>query len=174
MPCRIWCIFELYTASLKNEDIKVTIVMPPQEKQSMSKTIGMQGSSQGSRGIDQLYQAFGRTKVENAVASQEEDRTNILAMVEKGPGFKPLNLRVNDLLRQWVKDAVLSVMIRIQRKRQVDDDGEHKQGTVVRTRGLARKPQTGPLTDNQLGHYMTNVGCMFQKNFEIQQVRTNR
>jgi hypothetical protein len=44
------------------------------------------------------------------MASQEEDRTNIIELVKNGPGFKALNMRVNDLLRGWVKVAIIDVV----------------------------------------------------------------
>ncbi|CAB9517390.1 Polyubiquitin (Fragment) [Seminavis robusta] len=103
---RVWCIYEMFIASFQNSGVRVSIVMPPREKQDMARTIGLKGGE----GLDQLYRTLGRTKVENAEASQVEDKTNILKMVEAGPGFRTLNVRVNDLLRQWVTDSTLAVV----------------------------------------------------------------
>lgn len=79
------------------------MVMEALERHNASK-------GNGTSSIDSLYEALSRTKVEKAEASVEDDRLQILAMVEKGPGYATFNRRINELLRKWAKDTVCSMM----------------------------------------------------------------
>jgi len=97
---RVWCIFELYTASV-NKDCQVSIVMPPSDKENMVESI---------KNIDVLYEVLASTKVQDAKASESSDRERILALIEEGAGIYSLNNQVNNLLRQWVKDAVIEAV----------------------------------------------------------------
>lgn len=107
---RIWCVFEVFTAHISG--CKIDIILPPSEKWAMAEVLG----AEGTKGIECLYSALGNTRVENAMATLEKDRINILAMVERGPGYKALNLRVNDLLRQWVRETTIKFVQVAQRR----------------------------------------------------------
>ncbi len=54
-----------------------------------------------------LLKMLGSTKIQNASASVELDKINILKLVENGPGFQKLNNEVNELLRNWMKEGIL-------------------------------------------------------------------
>ena len=56
-----------------------------------------------TEGIDSLYDALARTKVQNAKAYSACDRAAILSDVENKPGYKALNIQVNRLRRRWVR-----------------------------------------------------------------------
>lgn len=145
---RVWCIFELFAASssassfhddsiqkTKTGDIQVEIVMPPREQEKMKKSI-----SDG--GVDRLYEILGKTKVQNANASHEMDKINILQMVESGPGYHFLNARVDDLLRGWVREAIVREI---------------------------QKPTNTNGEDDASARVLTNVGKLFWKNGEFDQ-----
>lgn len=100
---RVWCIFELYTAS-ENKNCKLTISMPPREKQGMVQTLN------DAYGITKLWDTLAKTDVQSAQASQMIDKIRILDMVEKGPGFTALNNKVNSLLRRWAKEGVIEAI----------------------------------------------------------------
>ena len=65
---RIWCIYEIYTA----QDIgcPVTIIMPQREKEVLVDEL--------LDGLDRLYDALSKTKIQNAKAKYEDDRQAIL------------------------------------------------------------------------------------------------
>mmetsp|Transcript_9598 Transcript_9598/g.12088 ORF Transcript_9598/g.12088 Transcript_9598/m.12088 type:complete len:581 (-) Transcript_9598:106-1848(-) len=100
---RIWCIFELYVAS-QTPDCKLTIAMPPREKARMVNVLRQPA------GVENLYKNLAATKVENANATEELDRVRILQMVRNGPGYNGLNMKVNLLLRDWVKQGLLDAL----------------------------------------------------------------
>ena len=97
---RIWCIFEIYTAS--TNAVQVTILMPPRERDNMLEAIGQDGA-----GLQQLYFTLANTKIENANTSLVTDKNNILALVKQLNNLKALNLAVNMLLRTWVKKQII-------------------------------------------------------------------
>jgi len=101
---RIWCVFEFFSAN--QYGCKVTIVMPPAEKTALERDL--LGDEEGE-GIDNLYEALARTKVQDAKASVASDGVAILNQVKNDPGYEILNQRVNELLRKWVRTAVLAV-----------------------------------------------------------------
>jgi len=103
---RVWCIYELYIAHTKGT--KLTIVMPPREDTCLEEDLfGRKG-----KGIDALYQALERVRVQNATACVESDRERILEMVRTGPGYKDFNDSVRQLLRGWVRLAISGMIKR--------------------------------------------------------------
>lgn len=96
---RIWCLFELYTAIMK--ECHVTVVMPRREKEALlSDIIGKTG------GVEALFDILGDTKIQHAQASCEMDRTAILDIVRASPGYYAFNHAVSDILRIWVRNAI--------------------------------------------------------------------
>lgn len=89
---RVWCIFELHTASV-NKDCEVNIVMPPREQRAMITAVS---------DINVLFSAMANTNIGNAQASEESDRENIMKLVEENHGIEQLNSDVNKLLREWI------------------------------------------------------------------------
>ena len=75
--------------------------MPPKERRKMAQALAV------TDGYELLLDALGRTSIEDADASREVDKVKILDLVQKGPGFAALNNKVNELLRDWVKEGIL-------------------------------------------------------------------
>eukprot|EP00554_Chaetoceros_debilis_P009880 CAMPEP_0194103876 /NCGR_PEP_ID=MMETSP0150-20130528/4232_1 /TAXON_ID=122233 /ORGANISM="Chaetoceros debilis, Strain MM31A-1" /LENGTH=589 /DNA_ID=CAMNT_0038791211 /DNA_START=210 /DNA_END=1979 /DNA_ORIENTATION=+ len=103
---RVWCIFELFTAS--KEGCKVTIEMPKREREDFIK-----GLANGEEHTNKLFSVLSSTDVEKAEASVLSDRENILNIVKNETGgYDQFNVAINGLIRTWVlqliKDAAQS------------------------------------------------------------------
>ena len=70
--------------------------------------------------INTLFDVLAKTNIENAEASMEEDKINILALVEKEIGFVEFNNLVNNLLRVWVVGLLMNLVHR------EEEEGEGK------------------------------------------------
>jgi hypothetical protein len=64
---RVWCNFEIFTANWRK--CQSEIVMPAEQKKAMIESLS---------DIDSLLNALAKTKIENAKASREDDKKNIL------------------------------------------------------------------------------------------------
>jgi len=104
--------------------------MPAEQKKAMIESLS---------DIDNLLKALAKTKVENAKASREEDKKNILALVEESVGHADLNITVNSSTRK----SIIGVMkkeeqLRARRSRDASTDLDHARlcyniGNVLRT-----------------------------------------
>jgi hypothetical protein len=92
---RVWCIFEMHAAQENDSDI--TIEMPRKEREDFKRTV----LNKGWESLEEMFKTLSGVHIENAKASVEEDRDNILKVVEAGIGVDSLNTRVNDLFREW-------------------------------------------------------------------------
>jgi tetratricopeptide (TPR) repeat protein len=97
---RVWCIFELFTAN-ECDGCNLNIEMPAREKLAFKINVFSNPNAYNT-----IYNTLGGTNIQNAEASIEEDKINILRLVEEGCGAEKLNIRVNVLLRKWLQ-AVL-------------------------------------------------------------------
>ena len=130
---RIWCIFEMYSASADNA-CNVKIIMPPVEKESLMNAVRKtKDESTGKSGLDDLFLALANTKVERANASWQSDKDNILRLVEEGPGYHSMNIEINKLLRLWVRDTVLDAAKKAQESLEHEEDeiGRQDIGTFL-------------------------------------------
>eukprot|EP00553_Chaetoceros_curvisetus_P012346 CAMPEP_0204642094 /NCGR_PEP_ID=MMETSP0717-20131115/51499_1 /ASSEMBLY_ACC=CAM_ASM_000666 /TAXON_ID=230516 /ORGANISM="Chaetoceros curvisetus" /LENGTH=566 /DNA_ID=CAMNT_0051662835 /DNA_START=48 /DNA_END=1749 /DNA_ORIENTATION=- len=116
---RIWCIFEMYEAY--TIECKVEIIMPPEQEKLLLNSITSTANAEGKNGIKELLTGFSTIRVENASASQPEDRDNILRIIENGPGYAVFNTEINNYMRQWVVSMVRASVAEAQ-KRLKDDD----------------------------------------------------
>eukprot|EP00979_Chaetoceros_neogracilis_P016299 scaffold7625_cov249-Chaetoceros_neogracile.AAC.7 len=96
---RVWCVFEAYTATTE-PGCKLTIAMPPKERQAMMSAVG------GS--INSLFKVLAATMIQEAEASMPEDREKILKLVKDTVGYTKLNHSVNELIRSWVMDTLVA------------------------------------------------------------------
>lgn len=108
---RVWCIFELYTAS--EQGCPTAIVMPPAQAAALEKDL----FDQKTGNMDRLYEVLANTKVQNAKASVDSDRIAILDIVKQHPGYSALNARVNELLRGWVRQEITTIVLKREHKR---------------------------------------------------------
>ena len=97
---RIWCVFEIYTA-YECDAVDVTIVMPPKQQKALEEDLlGEKGSSEA------LFVAFSKTRIQDAQATFERDKTKILGMINEQVGYGTLNNKVNEHLFSWVFQMV--------------------------------------------------------------------
>uniref|UniRef100_A0A7S4Q8P7 Uncharacterized protein n=2 Tax=Alexandrium monilatum TaxID=311494 RepID=A0A7S4Q8P7_9DINO len=94
---RVWCVFEMYKAT--SENVKTTIIMPPQEEDDFRKALRDQ------TGMDEVWKNLGNVDAETAQASVEADRKHIMALIAQGPGFTAFNSRVVSKLKGWMVDS---------------------------------------------------------------------
>jgi len=96
---RVWCIFELYTANAIGCELIITT--PPKERKKLEDALI------DYKTMDVFFDALIWTKIENAEASEPNDKHRIFTMVKEGPGFIGLNNEMNMLLRERVGNAIL-------------------------------------------------------------------
>jgi len=95
---RVWCVFEAYTASTES-GCTLTIAMPPKERQAMMSAAG---------DFNNIFKFLAATMIQNAKAYALEDREKILKLVEDTVGYAKFNHSVNELIRRWVMDTLVS------------------------------------------------------------------
>lgn len=103
---RVWCVFEFFF--VKNQsDSKLTICMPPREKESLMTAL------KDGTGLQEIWEALMRLDIQKASASVESDRQSIFRMIEEKGGFDQINNVVSECLRTWLvqstQDYVLSL-----------------------------------------------------------------
>jgi len=116
---RVWCIFEMYSANT-DDKCNIKVIMPPREQKSLVAAVLKPADTHGRSGLDDLFTALASTKVEDAEASQLQDKLNILKLVEEGPGCLTLDMEINRLLSEWIRDTVLHAV----EKAEATIDGE--------------------------------------------------
>eukprot|EP00927_Polykrikos_kofoidii_P045830 TRINITY_DN39962_c0_g1_i1.p1 TRINITY_DN39962_c0_g1~~TRINITY_DN39962_c0_g1_i1.p1 ORF type:complete len:756 (-),score=117.75 TRINITY_DN39962_c0_g1_i1:63-2330(-) len=89
---RVWCIYELYTAHANNLDVE--LILPADEERDFAAHFA-------DNGVSGIWASIGAMRVQDARASQEEDRVSILKLVEEGPGFAALNQEVATRVQAW-------------------------------------------------------------------------
>jgi tetratricopeptide (TPR) repeat protein len=98
---RVWCIFEIFTASNCDGCKDLSIGMPTKEKDALRLHV-----FENDHAYNKIYDVLGGTNIENAEASFKEDKINILRLVQEGCGAKELNTRVNGIIREWLNNAL--------------------------------------------------------------------
>jgi len=96
---RVWCLFELFTASQSEDECKVTIEMPSRERKAFLD--GLFNGDVFVR-IKRNFYVLSSTNVKTAKASVEPDRTDILKLVQAKSGYDKFNIAIDSLIRQWV------------------------------------------------------------------------
>jgi len=91
---RVWCAFELYTATTGCAD--VTVVMPPREADAFVNSL-ISGN-----GVQEMWKAFGSINVQAATASVKADKDRILRLIQDGPGFHQFDSEVAKILQTWI------------------------------------------------------------------------
>lgn len=118
---RVWCVFEMYTAKV-SEGTNIEIVMPPDEKASLMNAVLRPTDNSGKSGLDDLFNALALTKVQDAQATSQQDKLNILKLIEDGPGFEKFNAEINRFLRSWIENTVLEAASDVEEKLNNDQE----------------------------------------------------
>lgn len=92
---RVWCVFEMSQA-LQVPGIQLDIIMPPDEKEAFGKAL-----EDGTGELEDVYNVLWSVSVESAQATVEEDKINILTLIENGPGFHIINTGVSKRIMTW-------------------------------------------------------------------------
>ena len=155
---RVWCIFEMFTAI--QHGCEIEIVMPPLERERMSKILlgsssayGRSSKDKGGKdkgnktqqqqqlgGVDALYKALANISVQNAQATIEDDRIRIMEILsdKHGIGFEAVNQRVTNYLRDWVRRAIdVIVEEQIHRMEATNDKQTNRSAITVDNKELS-------------------------------------
>jgi tetratricopeptide (TPR) repeat protein len=110
---RVWCLFELYQASCHGDQVKVTVVMPPEQAEAMEKSLLVLERVTGSslKDVNTLYGAVTKTRLQTARASFEDDRVKIMELIKKHPGYRTLNQKVHQWLREWIHSLLVDQIV---------------------------------------------------------------
>ena len=106
---RAWCLLELYYASKSkwshtwlsflSDSVNVDIIMPPKERNNFIQGLRNNGVSNH---LNKIFELLANTRVQDAEASNPDDKDKILELIKEGPGYTEFNITVNDLIRNWV------------------------------------------------------------------------
>jgi tetratricopeptide (TPR) repeat protein len=106
---RAWCLLELFYASKSkwshtwlsflSDNVNVDIIMPPKERNNFIQGLRNNGASNH---LNKIFELLANTRVQDAEASNPDDKEKILELIKEGPGYTEFNITVNDLIRNWV------------------------------------------------------------------------
>uniref|UniRef100_A0A7S3QET1 Kinesin light chain n=1 Tax=Chaetoceros debilis TaxID=122233 RepID=A0A7S3QET1_9STRA len=100
---RLWCVYEMYMAHL--HDCQITIGMPSSERENFVDGFVVKDSSEEGL-VTKFFETLSAINVKNAKASVDADRSNILQLIQDGPGYEAFNVIVNQLIRNWAVNLV--------------------------------------------------------------------
>jgi tetratricopeptide (TPR) repeat protein len=140
---RVWCIFELHTAHVNGCNIHIE--MPHKEREELKRTV-----LTSPEAFEGIFNALASTKIGEAKASVESDRTNILGIVEAGSGTASLNIVVNDRLRKWIFASLKDFV-----KEDLDD--------------YVKKESYGGKHPSDLDDGYNNIGLIFFRNDQFEE-----
>lgn len=109
---RIWCDFEIFTA-IHVVNAPVTVVMPPREAANLRSAL-LYGD------LEEVWNLLASLNVAEAQASVEQDRENILKLIQDGPGFFKLNTVVAEHLQSWIIESSEGYLLRYLVSDQID------------------------------------------------------
>jgi hypothetical protein len=117
---RVWCIYELYTASV-SDSCTLTIEMPQSTKDNLKEFLITSKDPNAVK--NKINQVLGNTSIEDAEASVQSDKENILKLVREGDGgCTALDIKVNELIRNWNKESLYGFL----EDAKVDISGKYK------------------------------------------------
>jgi len=99
---RLWCDLELAMAlQLK---IPVEIILPVTEERNFISAL----TSQQEDAFNAVWQTLGSVQVQNATATLDTDKANILAVIQEAEGgFDIVNAAVRDFMQRWLISTVM-------------------------------------------------------------------
>jgi len=131
---RAWCIFEMH-AAIENKECKLTIAMPPREREDMMESLG---------DMNHLFDAISKTNIKKAKTSIKADKTRLMDIVEEFrildivqelPASTRLSNRVSEWVREHVKDYVRDQVYAYEREQQGDITTDLKFADLCRNVG---------------------------------------
>ena len=94
---RAWCLFEIYTAIQRRDEVEIDIILSPAQAHAFRRTINDAGSD-----AEAIDGALAHIKSEEAEASVQADLVAIRALILRySGGFGTLNGTVKQYLRRW-------------------------------------------------------------------------
>ena len=94
---RAWCLFELYTAIQKRDEVEIDIILSPRQAKSFHDRINTDGTD-----VHAIDEALAHVHSENAEASVQADLEMIRTLIQQySGGFGTLNATVKQYLRRW-------------------------------------------------------------------------
>lgn len=136
---RAWCIFELYTAST-DDSTTVTLAMARSEKEHLKGLI----KKEDTNAFERMAQTIANTKFENAKASHDDDKQNVMRIIDQGPG----QAAVDNMLRQWTMHIIMEQIRTIQQDRE---------------KGLPENPGHESLSDKEFAIFLVRARALFRK-----------
>ncbi|GFH52693.1 hypothetical protein CTEN210_09169 [Chaetoceros tenuissimus] len=101
---RIWCVFEIHQA-YKRDDSILHFGLPKEEESRMFEALK-------SGKVEKLYDVMSNIDINNAEASIEQDKDNIMCLVNQEGGTGHLNYEVRAILRRWVHKKIDEIVKR--------------------------------------------------------------
>ena len=94
---RAWCLFELYTAIQRRDEVAIDVILSPKQARSFHDRINADGTD--ARAVDE---ALAHVKSENAKTTIPADTESIRVLIQSyAGGFGTLNDTVKTYLRRW-------------------------------------------------------------------------
>jgi len=133
---RVWCLFELFSATNNSDCCNFMIAIPKSEKEDFIDGVWKGGQ------VTKLFQVLTDIDVRNAKASVPLDKEYIMNLIEMGPGYDEFNVKVSSFMRNWAIDVVLQ---EVDTYKGVSDLKNDK------------------LTKARYGDFLNKVGILFQE-----------
>eukprot|EP00931_Biecheleriopsis_adriatica_P099688 TRINITY_DN7437_c0_g1_i1.p1 TRINITY_DN7437_c0_g1~~TRINITY_DN7437_c0_g1_i1.p1 ORF type:complete len:692 (+),score=96.12 TRINITY_DN7437_c0_g1_i1:168-2243(+) len=100
---RAWCVFEMYTAVSLRGRFHTGILSPD-----------------GGKHFDAVWQVLRNARVQDATASVSEDKAQIMALIEKGPGCDAVNYAIAEFLKMWFIESAERLALQRLRDKKAD------------------------------------------------------
>ncbi len=101
---RTWCVFEIHQAHKSNDGI-LHFGLPKEEENRMFEALK-------SGNVEKLYDVMSNIDINNAESSVEQDKVNIMRLVNQEGGTGHLNYEVRAILRGWVHKKIDEIVKR--------------------------------------------------------------
>merc|ERR1712232_1183325 len=168
---RVWCDFEMFTAV--KEKCEMHIMMPPEEADDLRSTL-----VEGKKGLDEVWKALMNIDMENAEASIEDDKINILKIIKGGVGFEEFNSIVSERLRTWMVSSLKELTAKAESAGQnaiasqlaigdlLENLGKHKEAKEFVDAGLAACKKEGTMNSVTAAKLLECCGTCLSKGFK--------
>ncbi|CAB9509963.1 Hydra magnipapillata [Seminavis robusta] len=136
---------------------------------SLAPPLAMHPHGLHQGGVDALYKALSKISVQNAQATVQEDKIQIMNILQESQlGFDAVNKQVANYLREWVRRAIdVIVLEQVDRMEQAAKEESKEILNQNESDALEREKLT--MRRYRLTHaaFCTNVAMLFQRNGEF-------